>query len=485
MNTYHKPKLKALIILGVIGIIVVGNAAGVVLLMSGAGGAAGALIKKGAPVIYALSVLTPLLSAAGAYFAAVLLKRRHDERKETPFDLHDVFSDCRTLITPKAAEKGILLHFYAEPTISKLLLGDPDLLRQALVHLLTNAIRYTNTGMVKIHSAVKEIRDTSITLSFEVKDSGIGMTADQVKKVFASHSYEVRDIVSALGGKLTAHSIPGVGSKFSFELTFKTQDKVEAPVVLETPGKDIDEFEKPLFDGEVLLCEDNVVNQQVICEHLARVGLKTVVAANGKIGVDMVMDRMKKGEPRFDLILMDIHMPVMDGLEAAANISAFNTGIPIVAITANIMPNDLEVYKMSGMYDSVGKPFTSQQLWKCLSAYFKPVKRQTSAEAHFLQVKNKMRQKMAAHFIRDYQNIVAEINTAISAGDIRLAHRLAHTLKGNAGQMEKFLLQQAALEVEQHLRDEKNRVTPQQMAALETELSTALAELAPLAEGGV
>jgi CheY-like chemotaxis protein len=171
-----------------------------------------------------------------------------------------------------------------------------------------------------------------------------------------------------MGGTLTCESLPGVGSRFSFEITFKAED-IDSEIVPAEQRVILTDIEKPEFCGEVLLCEDNSMNQQVICEHLARIGLSAVVAENGRVGLEAVKSRIESGEPQFDLIFMDIHMPVMDGLEAAAEIIKLNTGIPIVAMTANVMSGDEELYRKSGMNDCVGKPFTSQELWRCLMRY--------------------------------------------------------------------------------------------------------------------
>jgi len=239
-------------------------------------------------------------------------------------------------------------------------------------------------------------------------------------------------------------------------------------------------MEKPTFEGTVLLCEDNVMNQQVICEHLARVGLKTEVAANGAIGVEMVKTRARYGNKQYDLIFMDIHMPVMDGLEAAARIFDFDAGIPIVAMTANIMTNDREIYVSRGMNDCVGKPFTSQELWRCLIKYFKPITWQHEDKAESQQMDNDLRQLLINNFVKTNRGKFAEIRDAINAGNIKQAHLLVHTLKSNAGQLNKILLQKAAGEMENLLKDGKNNVTPRQMDILETELNTAIADLAPL-----
>jgi CheY-like chemotaxis protein len=414
------------------------------------------------------------------------------ELEKIPFDMHELFSSCRTLVMPKAVEKGILLHFYAEPSLGKKPLGDSTRLRQVLLNLLSNAVKFTNNGMVKLYAAITVKTEKNITMHFEVKDSGIGMTAEQVRKIFdpftqaesgTTRKYGgtglgltiTKNIVEMMGGTLLVESAVGVGSKFSFRLTFDTidvsdEDILEKKIVF-------NELEKPVFEGEILLCEDNAMNQQVICEHLARVGLKTVVADNGKIGVDLVKSRIKNGEKQFDLIFMDMHMPVMDGLEASEKILAFNTGIPIVAMTANIMSNDMEIYKMSGINDCVGKPFTSQELWRCLMKYFRPVNWQTVNETQNTLAENKLRHRLTANFLKDNQNRYGEIAQALSDGDIQLAHRLAHTLKGNAGHLGKITLQKAAANVEECLKDGQNMVTVRQLAVLETEINTALAEL--------
>jgi CheY-like chemotaxis protein len=346
--------------------------------------------------------------------------------------------------------------------------------------------------MIKLHASITDTSEKTITMHFEIKDSGIGMTAEQMQKIFAPFTQAesgttrkyggtglglaiTKNIVELMGGTLLVESAVGVGSKFSFDLTFDTidisdEELLEKHIVF-------NELEKPAFEGEILLCEDNAMNQQVICEHLARVGLKTFVADNGKMGVEMVRGRMLSGEKQFDLIFMDMHMPVMDGLEASAKIIEYNANIPIVAMTANIMSNDREIYKMSGINDCVGKPFTSQELWRCLMKYFKPLNWQAVNKTPQTQTDDELRQKLAVNFVKDNQNKLGEIKDALSAGDIKLAHRLAHTLKSNAAFLGKILLQQAAANIEDQLKDGQNTVTPQQMTALETELSAALTEL--------
>ncbi|MCL2186289.1 MAG: ATP-binding protein [Treponema sp.] len=413
------------------------------------------------------------------------------ELENIPFDLRELFSSCRTLITPSAAEKGLTLYFYAEPSTGKRPLGDPSRLRQVFINLLSNAVKFTNNGMVKFLAALTDRTETTITMHFEVKDSGIGMTKEQISKIFDPFTQAEagitrkfggtglglsisKNIIDMMGGHLAVESTLGIGSKFSFDITFDTIDltddeMLEKKIVL-------NEIEKPTFEGEILLCEDNHMNQQIIFEHLSRIGINTVIADNGKIGVDLVKERIGKGKKQFDIIFMDIHMPVMDGLEAASKIMELKTGVPIIAMTANIMSNDVEIYRENGMFDCVGKPFTSQELWRCLMKYMTPIARDENEKSIILEADAEYQKMLKVYFVKSHQKKCKEIEDAIKEGDIELAHRLAHTLKGNAGQLGKTVLQKAALEVERALSQGKSLVTKEQLQTLENELNLVLNE---------
>ena len=413
------------------------------------------------------------------------------ELEKVPFSLPDIFTACRTMILPKTNDKGLILHFYAEPSVGKIPLGDPIRIRQVLTNLLSNAEKFTSSGIIKVQAINKKVNENSVTMYFEVKDSGIGMTPEQIEKIFnpfiQAESGTTRKyggtglgltitnyLVEMMGGKLTVESTPGVGSKFSFQLVF---DLISSDSAIMPDTKIIQgNLSKPTFEGEVLVCEDNVMNQQVMNEHLVRVGLKAVMAENGKVGLELVKKRKENNEKQFDLIFMDMHMPVMDGLEASAKIMELNTGIPIVALTANVMSQDRELYKTIGMVDYVGKPFTSQELWHCLTRFFTPINWKTEDKNQFAKIENELHQKLIINFANNNRNKFNEIKEAISLNDIKLAHRLAHTLRGNAGQLKKTALQKAAEDVETRLKDNINDVTSEQMAALEKELNIVLAE---------
>ena len=407
------------------------------------------------------------------------------------FSIHDIFAHCHTLIMPRALEKGLTLFFYAEPSIAKMLLGDPLRLSQALINILSNAVKFTSVGTIKFWASILSSDANTATIHFEIKDTGIGMESEQISKICkpfmqADDSITRKyggtglglsitmSIIEMMGGKLNVESTPGVGSKFSFDITF---DTIDIPAEKQFEKKKVfDDLEKPVFEGEVLVCEDNAMNQEVIFEHLVRVGLKTNIAENGKKGFEMVQRRMEKGEKQFDLIFMDIHMPVMDGLEASNKIIELKTGIPIIAMTANIMSTDREIYRMNGMNDCVGKPFTSQELWQCLMRHLRPTGWQPVHEVKYVKVDDKLRHKLISTFVKDNENLVQKITNAINKGDIKLAHRMAHSLKSNAAQLGKSLLQKIAKIVEESLENDKNLVTENHLQILERELNNVIAE---------
>jgi len=418
------------------------------------------------------------------------------ELESIPFDLAATLSSCKNMVLPKAVEKNLMLHFYAEPSIGKRLVGDPTRLRQVFINLLTNAVKFTHIGTVKLSAVITESHGDGVTLQFEVKDSGIGMSPEQIIKIYdpfvqadagTTRHYGgtglglsiAKKIIDAMGGELKVESTPGVGSKFYFNLTFKTIDVPVNNNENEYPS-DGQTLDKPFFKGEILVCEDNHMNQLVITEHLEKIGLKAVIAENGLLGVDMVKKRLQDGAAPFDLIFMDIHMPVMDGLDASSKINELKTGTSVIALTANIMESDIDIYKKSGMSDYLGKPFTSQELWRCLLKYLKPVGRQDEQAGKNVEEDAVLQKQLRVHFAKNNQNKFNEISDALSADDIELAHRLAHTLKSNAGMIGKTGLQKAAAAAEALLKNGAIPIAGEHMTRLKIELDSVLDELKPL-----
>jgi len=445
-----------------------------------------------------------------------------------PFDLHEVFKICQNIITPKATAKGINLFCYSEPTLGKKLIGDPVRLRQVILNLLTNAVKFTNYGMVKVLASVVNQTTENATIHFEVKDSGIGMNDEQLAKVFEPFTQAdnsttrkyggtglgltiTKNFVELMGGDLKVESVIGIGSKFHFDVTFPTCDEsTKTESFGDGTGGGAADMAKPYFNAEILVCEDNEMNQIVITDHLARVGIKAVIAENGKVGVEAVAAKMAKGEKPFDLIFMDVHMPVMDGLEAVKKLAEIGNTIPIVALTANIMTTDREAYKAHGMNEYLSKPFATQDLWNCLLNYIKPVKREeakaiaetqtapqtTQTAAPAAQVAQaapkaapaeseedaRLRMRLISNFLKDNKTKDEEIKSALATGDIKLAHRLAHTLKGVAGLVAQPGLQSASYVIENALNSNDTDTASKGLGKLSEELKKALAELTAISD---
>ncbi|MCL2456831.1 MAG: ATP-binding protein, partial [Defluviitaleaceae bacterium] len=304
--------------------------------------------------------------------------------EKIPFHLGDVLKACESVVEVKAKEKNVLLFLYSEPFVGKKIVGDPTKLRQILINLLANAIKFTERGKVSLMAQIVDSSDEKITIRFEIKDSGIGMTPKQINSCFELFTQSdasiarfyggtglglplTKNLVELMGGEIKIDSVQGVGSKFSFELKFKTVsvsekivDKISVPVL-----------QKPNFSGDVLVCEDNRINQEVIVKHLEQIGFNAFVAENGKIGVELARKRMEQNDP-FVLILMDINMPIMDGMEATQNLIALGNKSPIIALTANAIETDRKKYMKLGMSDYLSKPYTTKHLWECLLRHLKP-----------------------------------------------------------------------------------------------------------------
>jgi len=204
------------------------------------------------------------------------------------------------------------------------------------------------------------------------------------------------------------------------------------------------------------------------------------VANNGKQGVAIVQKRASENIKQFDLIFMDIHMPIMDGIEATEKILAIDANIPIVAMTANVITDDRDIYLSTGMRECVSKPFTSQVLWRCLLKFLNPIRWEKEHMREHEQANNDLYQELINIFVKNNREKFRDIKNAMNTGDIELAHRLAHTLKGNAGQLNKAPLAKAASEVETSLKNGMNLVTFAQMETLKNELNNTIEELEPL-----
>jgi len=179
---------------------------------------------------------------------------------------------------------------------------------------------------------------------------------------------------------------------------------------------------------------------------------------------------------------MDIHMPDMDGLEAARKLMEMGCTTPIVALTANIMTTDREIYFELGMRDCLSKPFVAHELWTCLLKFIKPVSMMPIKSSGDYVDDGDQKLDLIAAFVKSNQTTISDINNALESGNVKLAHRLTHTLKSVAGIVGMTALTEAAQIVERSLSYGKVQFIQEEITKLENELHAALAELTPLVE---
>jgi len=410
------------------------------------------------------------------------------------FGVSSVINSCQTMISQQLNEKGLRFTIHIDDQLRDMqLLGDPVRLYQAILNLLSNSAKFTRKGTVSLSALLMKSDDETAVVRFVVDDSGIGMTDEQLEFAFEPFAQINTDstrpnvgtglglpitksIVELMGGKLIATSRPGIGSKFSIEIEFPITDTES--LFDDIFGDTIsDNVERPHFKGEVLVCEDNRLNQQVILEHLNRVGLECEIAENGLEGVKIVMERMKANQKPFDLILMDMQMPIMDGIEAAARINALGVGTPIVALTANVMTTDLQNYRRSGLMDCIGKPFQTWDLWRCLLSFLMPVSKTRVNKKTINKKDNELLIRLQLNFPEENHNRINELKDALNLGDYKKARLLAHTLKSNAGLIREHRLQELAAIVEKMVEENKIDAIAPHLNHLESELRMVLDRL--------
>ncbi len=285
------------------------------------------------------------------------------------FDLRKTLHTMAAPLVVSAQQKGLWLDVCIDPCMPDSLMGDPLRLCQVLVNLAGNALKFTERGGVTLEVASRAREEVRILTRFAVRDTGIGISEGQRELIFepftqsdASTSRQFggtglglaisRMLVGLMDARIEMQSTPGEGSTFSFEVWLGLGAKEmqqEAPLPLAAPAR-------ATAAADILLVEDNEVNRKFALTVLQKAGHRVAALTNGKDAVDLLESA------RFDLILMDVQMPVMDGLEAAGRIRALGIDTPIVALTAHAMAGYRDIVIASGMNDYLAKPIRGRAL---------------------------------------------------------------------------------------------------------------------------
>ncbi|MCI5196369.1 MAG: response regulator [Candidatus Electrothrix sp. AW5] len=399
------------------------------------------------------------------------------------YPLHTVFDNLHNLIGIKATDKGLPLHIDIADNVPDTLQGDPLRLGQILVNLVNNAIKFTEKGSVAVAVTLLERTATQVLLHFSVTDTGIGMTAEQQKRLFQlfcqadssiTRKYGgtglglsiCKCLVEMMGGEIQAKSVYGQGSCFHFILP----QQIGNPLTHDERKSRLPEDITVLQGCKILLVEDNAINQEVAQLMLRRQGMEVTVVNNGKEALSALR------EQAFDCVLMDIQMPVMDGYTACAAIrkDPQYKDLPIIALTANVMADDRKKSKEAGMNAHIGKPFKEREMFGIMARFIRPTapfsvgttkerqkKERKEPVSLFalqgLEVGKGMEHTMndpAVYrqvlqiFRQDQGQFIQQFQEAQTADDAEVSSRLAHTLKGIAATVGATRLQEQALQLE-------------------------------------
>jgi len=296
------------------------------------------------------------------------------EFEVVPFHLPSTVEDVFSLLRPRAAEKSLELALRLPPDLPDYVVGDSVRLKQVLLNLCGNAIKFTKRGHVEIAVGLVRREPDSVTLHFSVRDTGIGMGETTREKLFQAFTQGdssmsrrfggtglglaiSQRLVQHMGGNISVTSTLGEGSEFSFALPFKTSLEPAPTAGLAQPA--------PPLLGRLLVVEDDRVNQRVIQLLLQKMGLDCVVVGGGAEAVAAA------GHGPWDAVLMDCQMPGVDGFEATRQIRRqFSRGqLPIIALTANAMASDRAACEAAGMNDFLAKPVHQEKLRLCLEKW--------------------------------------------------------------------------------------------------------------------
>ncbi len=288
------------------------------------------------------------------------------------FNIKELLLHIKNIVMIKADEKGLSFDINCDCLGSHIYFGDDLRISQVLLNLIGNAIKFTKVGNINIQ--IKELSNNQ--MRFIVSDTGIGLSKEQINKLFQSFTQAdgsttrkyggtglglsiSKQLVELMDGKIWIESEENIGSKFIFDIEL---EKGNIAKIIKKENIDISQL-AILKGSKILLVEDNLINQEIVSGLLETSGINIDIASNGQEAVDVF------NKNKYELILMDLQMPIMGGIEATKIIREINTKIPIIALTANAMKEDIEETKLAGMNEHLNKPIDVEILYETLLKY--------------------------------------------------------------------------------------------------------------------
>ena len=385
--------------------------------------------------------------------------------------IFDILTDTRSIIDLQATGKGLQCKVNFIYPLPETIITDPLRLKQILINLASNAVKFTEKGSITLNVSYDKGSDLTF---IDVIDTGIGMSTDQVDYVFNSFTqadssttrqyggtgiglHLSRNLSRMLGGNIKVSSKPGKGSTFTVSLAsnttpgsrllYRNPRSNNDDDIRETP----DNYEIPDESIHVLLAEDNKDNQSLISLYLAKLGAKTDIADNGLEAVNRISNK-------YDIVLMDIHMPVMDGFDALKKIRESGYTIPVIAITANAMKQDRDDCLNSGFDDFIPKPVEKNSLYRVISKYANTSRHikgmNSSPIASSILDEEPDLHEIVHRFIGRLPGIRSDINKHYESGNWPELKRVVHSLKGSGGGMGFQIITDICIEIEKSLKSD-------------------------------
>ena len=381
-----------------------------------------------------------------------------------PFQLAAALANAGSLVAETAHQKGLRLVTQPPADLPEWVLGDAQRLRQILVNLLSNAVKFTPTGEVRLSIS----RDGEDVYRFHVADTGIGISAEQRARLFQPFEQAdtsttrqfggtglglaiSRELARLMGGDITVDSTPGVGSIFTLHLPLPTTQPA-LPARVERTAR------QRLPHLRVLAAEDMEVNRLILEDLLVHEGAQVVFADDGQ----GALDRLEQaGVSAFDVVLMDLQMPVMDGIEATGRIGAIAPGLPVIGLTAHALPDAIERCRAAGMVDVVTKPIDPDTLIPAIDRHTRmpdghrprpapPLIRWPALQSRY-QGRQAFINRLLTKVLDSHGGTPARLRTAVAERDAATVTYLAHTLKGLSGNLDAPQMRQLAAHVESEL----------------------------------
>lgn len=395
---------------------------------------------------------------------------------ESNFNLNDLVNEAVATVITIAKEKGLEISTTIETGTHLHLIGDANRLRRIYINLLSNAVKFTEKGGIKIHLSSEKFDENRVKITSFVEDTGLGIPPDKMTLLFkpfsqldGAHTRKhggtglglaiCKELVSLMNGSIKVESLVGRGSKFTFSVILQIQKQ---PSFVSTLKKRVDptgitesrrqanilfsdQLQKARSGYSILLVEDNPVNQKVAIKVLTQAGYNIEAANNGFKGVERL-----KLPHNFNLILMDIQMPEMDGFTATQHIRAMNDGtsnLPIIAMTAHALMGDRDKCIAAGMNDYISKPIKTEELVKMVDKWLNIVvedaddtvaEEKTSIDelfdkAHFNSVSMEdpeFQKELLITYLNDMEKRIEKLDALIKVKDFGLITSESHTIKG-------------------------------------------------------